>query len=145
MSETPDFLDGEIVAVLAGRIEARFGTPLDELIRSADQPSATVGLTSVIHAYGLLTQAQSALEEAEDALVAALETATGEVVDDPVMSLAHQVNQAVEVRDTYAQWVRALVEVPAGPQRARTSPAPRLTTTLPVAAPARPAQIGIAR
>ncbi|MFB7938442.1 hypothetical protein [Streptomyces sp. NPDC056049] len=145
MSETPDFLDGEIVAVLAGRIETRFGTPLDELIRSTNQASATAGLTSVIHAYGLLTQAQSALEEAEDALVAALETATGEVLDDPVMSLAHQVNRAVEARDLYAQWVSALVEVPAGPQRTRTSPAPRLTTTLPVAAPARPAQIGIAR
>ncbi|MFC8269435.1 hypothetical protein ACFUIZ_27505 [Streptomyces cinereoruber] len=145
MSETPDFLDGEIVAVLAGRIEARFGTPLDELIQSANQVSATAGLSSVIRAYGLLTQAQSALEEAEDALVAALETATGEVLDDPVMGLAHQVNRAVEARDLYAQWVSALVEVPAGPQRARTSPAPRLTTTLPVAAPARPAQIGIAR
>ncbi|MEU2231238.1 hypothetical protein [Streptomyces vietnamensis] len=146
MSEIPDFLNGEIVAMLADHIEARFEMPLDELVRSVSQaPFATVAATSVVHAYGRLTRAQTALEEAENALVIALETASGEVLDDPVMSLAHQVNRAVEARDTHAQWVRALLEVPAGKPSTRTGAVSRLTTALPVAAPAQPARIGIAR
>ncbi|MFF7438997.1 hypothetical protein [Streptomyces sp. NPDC008122] len=146
MSEIPDFFDGEIVAMLADRIEARFEMPLDDLVRSMAQAHlATAGVTGVVHAYGLLTQAQTALEKAEDALAAALETATDEVLEDPVISLAHEVNQAVEARDTYAQWVRALLEVPAGKTSARTGAVSRLTTTLPVAAPAQAARIGIAR
>ncbi|MET9374018.1 hypothetical protein ABZX98_07690 [Streptomyces sp. NPDC002992] len=147
MSETPDFLDGEIVAVLAEQIETHFTMSLPELARAVKAaPHAHAGATNVVHAYGLLTQAQSAVEKTEDALLAALETAVGEILDDPVMGLAQQVNEAVELRDARAERLRFLLDVPAGKPEMRTRPAPRLTTTLPAAAPAQPARIsGVAR
>ncbi|MFE6461244.1 hypothetical protein ACFVP0_27770 [Streptomyces cinereoruber] len=143
MSDIPDVLDGEIVAVLAAQIEARLAMPLPELIRAAKAaPQAHPDTTGIVHAYELLTQAQGALEKTEDALVDALRTAVGEILDDPVMGLAQQVNDAVEVRDAHAERLRSLLEAPAEQPTSRTRPRPRLTTTLPVAGPARPARIG---
>ncbi|MGW7303958.1 hypothetical protein ACWGI1_00080 [Streptomyces sp. NPDC054835] len=142
MSDTPDFPDGDIAALLAAQIETRFGLALAELTLAVNAaPRAHTSATYAVHAYGLLTEAQSALETAEDALVAELQTAAGDVLDDPVMDLAHQVYEAVELRDARAAALRALLETPANQARASTRPVTRLTTTLPTAVPTQPARI----
>ncbi|MFC0844708.1 hypothetical protein ACFH04_13465 [Streptomyces noboritoensis] len=142
MSDLPEVLDGEVVALLGEAVEARFGMALPQLARAVKAaPEANPSATQLVHWYGLLAQAQDALEKAEDALVAALETAVGEVLDDPVMELAQQVNAAVEVRDGRAATLRFLLEAPAEQTGTRPRPALRVTTTLPTAAPARPARI----
>ncbi|MFG2115562.1 hypothetical protein ACGFRB_23530 [Streptomyces sp. NPDC048718] len=139
MSDIPDFLDGEIVTVLTQQIEDRFAMPLADLARAVKAaPRAHAGATNVVHAHGLLTQAQYALENAEDRLVAALETAVGDILDDPVMGLAQQVNGAVEQRDAHAERLRSLLEAMAEQPATRARPVSRLTTTLPTAVPARP-------
>ncbi|MFD9793316.1 hypothetical protein ACFWXK_20475 [Streptomyces sp. NPDC059070] len=142
MSSLPDVLDGEVVALLGEAVEARFGMTLPQLTRAVyAAPQANPGATQLVYRYGLLTQAQAALERAEDALVGALETAAGEVLDDPVMGLAQQVNAAVEMRDGRAATVQFLLEAPMEQAGTRTRPLPRVTTTLPTAAPAQPARI----
>ncbi|WP_432112658.1 hypothetical protein [Streptomyces sp. S1] len=143
MSDIPDVLDGEIVAVLAEQIEARLAMPLPELIRVVKAaPQARPDATGIVHAYELLTQSQDALEKTEEALVDALKTAVSEILDDPVMGLAQQVNEAVEVRDAHAERLRSLLEAPAEQPGPRTRPRPRLNTTLPAAGPVQPARIG---
>ncbi|OAR22147.1 hypothetical protein A8W25_29560 [Streptomyces sp. ERV7] len=142
MSDVPDVLGGDVVALLGEAVEARFGLVLPELARRVQAaPEASPAATHLVHWYGLLAQAQEVLEKAEDALVAALETAVGEGLDDPVMDLAQQVNTAVELRDARAATVRFLLEAPVEQTRSRPRPVPRVSTTLPAAAPAQPARI----
>ncbi|MEU8543179.1 hypothetical protein AB0C52_24880 [Streptomyces sp. NPDC048717] len=142
MSDIPDFLDGEIVAVLTQQIEDRFAMPLVDLARAVKAaPRAHVGATNVVHAHGLLTQAQYALGKAEDRLVAALGTVVGDILDDPVMGLAQQVNGAVEQRDAHAARLRSLLEAMDEQPVTRARPVSRLATTLPTAVPARPVRI----
>lgn len=102
----PDDAD-DVMGVITQQIEARFQMPLADLRRAvAAAPHANNDATVVVKWYGMLTEAQEVLEKAEDALVAALDSAPGDVLDDPVMALAHQVNAAVAVRDGRAMVVR---------------------------------------
>ncbi|MFD4476461.1 hypothetical protein ACFWPU_10155 [Streptomyces sp. NPDC058471] len=102
----PDDAD-DVMGVITQQIEARFQMPLADLRRAvAASPHANNDATVVVKWYGMLTEAQEVLEKAEDALVAALDSAPGDVLDDPVMALAHQVNMAVAVRDGRALVVR---------------------------------------
>ncbi|MEV7196928.1 hypothetical protein AB0N81_34770 [Streptomyces sp. NPDC093510] len=97
----------DVMGVITQQIEARFQMPLADLRRAvAVAPHASNDATVVVKWYGLLAEAQEVLEKAEDALVAALDRAPGDVLDDPVMELAHQVNAAVAVRDGRAMVVR---------------------------------------
>ncbi|MEV0259397.1 hypothetical protein AB0H82_34735 [Streptomyces sp. NPDC050732] len=101
-----DDADG-VMGAITQQIEARFQMPLADLRRAvAVAPHASTDATVVVKWYGMLAEAQEALEEAEDALVAALDRAPGDVLDDPVMELAHQVNAAVAMRDGRAMVVR---------------------------------------
>ncbi|MGP9017615.1 hypothetical protein ACT1U9_04290 [Streptomyces sp. BR1] len=103
MSDTAD----DVMGVITQQIEARFQMPLADLRRAvAAAPHANNDATVVVKWYGMLAEAQAVLEKAEDALVAALDSAPGDVLDDPVMALAHQVNTAVAVRDGRAMVVR---------------------------------------
>ncbi|MFE0055328.1 hypothetical protein [Streptomyces sp. NPDC059003] len=102
----PDDAD-DVMGVITQQIEARFQMPLADLRRAvAAAPHANNDATVVVKWYGMLTEAQEVLEKAEDALVAALDSAPGEVLDESVMALAHQVNAAVAVRDGRAMVVR---------------------------------------
>ncbi|MFH9071423.1 hypothetical protein [Streptomyces alboflavus] len=102
----PDDAD-DVMGVITQQIEARFQMPLADLRRAvAAAPHANNDATVVVKWYGMLTEAQEVLEKAEDALVAALDSAPGDVLDDSVMALAHQVNAAVAVRDGRAMVVR---------------------------------------
>ncbi|AJC55040.1 hypothetical protein [Streptomyces sp. 769] len=101
----PDAVD-DVMGVVTQQIEDRFQMPLSDLRRAvAAAPRANDDATAVVKWYGLLTEAQEALEKAEDALVAVLGSVPGEL-DDPAMALAHQVNAAVAVRDGRAMVVR---------------------------------------
>ncbi|MFK8911829.1 hypothetical protein [Streptomyces sp. YS-3] len=133
----PDDAD-DVMGVITQQIEARFQMPLAALRRAvAAAPRANDDATVVVKWYGMLAEAQEALSKAEDALVAALDTAPGDVLDDPVMALAHQVNAAVAVRDGRAMVVRHYTD-PNSPGRrgpgawrgAETAPrrSPALTT-----------------
>ncbi|MFG3282082.1 hypothetical protein [Streptomyces sp. NPDC048111] len=133
----PDDAD-DVMSVITQQIEARFQMPLADLRRAvAAAPRANDDATVVVKWYGMLAEAQEALSKAEDALVAALDTAPGDVLDDPVMALAHQVNAAVAVRDGRAMVVRHYTD-PNSPGRrgpgawrgAETAPrrSPALTT-----------------
>ncbi|RPF43644.1 hypothetical protein EDD96_0145 [Streptomyces sp. Ag109_G2-6] len=84
MSDIPDVFDGDVLGLFAARIEAQFGLGLSELTLAVPAaPQTHPGATQAVHWYGLLSQAQQVLETAEDALVAALETAVGDQLDDP--------------------------------------------------------------
>ncbi|MCC3775877.1 hypothetical protein [Streptomyces sp. UNOB3_S3] len=109
----PDDAD-DVMGVITQQIEARFQMSLPELRQGvAAAPHANQQATEVVHWHGLLSQAQAALERAEDALVATL--AQDPVpLDDPAMDLAHQVNAAVTARDGRAMVVRFLLD-PAAP------------------------------
>lgn len=100
-------MSDEVMGVLAQQIETRFQMPLDDLRRAvAAAPHASTDATTVVKWYGMLAEAQQVLEKAEDALVAALDSNPGDVLDDPVMELAQQVTAAVAVRDGRAMVVR---------------------------------------
>nr|WP_157169335.1 hypothetical protein [Streptomyces typhae] len=140
------------MGVITQQIESRFQMPLADLFRAvAKAPDASHDATAVVKWYGMLAEAQKALEKAEDNLVAALDHASGEVLEDPVMALAHQVNTAVSVRDGRAMVVRHYLDpdspsrkgpgawrgATAGPQRGpalQTAPLPQITPapTVPV-------------
>ncbi|GAA1159916.1 hypothetical protein GCM10009654_15100 [Streptomyces hebeiensis] len=107
-----DISDGteDVVGVLTERIEAHFGMGIDQLKAAiATDPAAHPGATDVVRWHGLLVEAQSVLDRAEDDLLAALETQPSEV-DDPTMHLAHRVNAAVTARDGRALVVRWLLD-----------------------------------
>lgn len=142
MSDIPDVFDGDVLGLFAARIEAQFGLGLNDLAPAVHAaPQAHPGATQAVHWYGLLSQAQQVLETAEDALIAALETAVGDQLDDPVMELAHRVNHAVAARDGRAMTLRFLLQAPAEQARIQQRFGPRVTTTLPTPVPAQPARI----
>ncbi|MFI0961400.1 hypothetical protein ACH4S8_08340 [Streptomyces sp. NPDC021080] len=100
----------DVVSVLTERIEARFAMDIDQLKAAvAAALTANPDATDVVRWHGLLVEAQSVLDRAEDDLLAALETQPGEV-DDPTMRLAHRVNAAVTARDGRALVVRWLLD-----------------------------------
>lgn len=100
----------DVVGVLTARIEARFAMDMDQLKAAvAAAPAAHPDATDVVRWHGLLVDAQTMLDRAEDDLLAALETQPSEV-DDPTLGLAHRVNAAVTVRDGRALVVRWLLD-----------------------------------
>ncbi|MGW5442801.1 hypothetical protein [Streptomyces asiaticus] len=100
----------DVVGLLTERIEARFAMDMDQLKAAvAAAPAANPDATDVVRWHGLLVEAQSVLDRAEDDLLAALETQPSEV-DDPTMGLAHRVNAAVTARDGRAMVVRWLLD-----------------------------------
>ncbi|MER5828696.1 hypothetical protein ABT086_42510 [Streptomyces mirabilis] len=133
----------DVIGVVTERIEDRFQMPLADLRRAVQAvPQAHPEATSVVHWYGLLAETQDALETAEDALVEALVTQSGEL-DDSAMELAHQVNAAVTARDGRAMVVDYLLDPHApgkrGPGAWRgADPASRRAPALPTSAPALP-------
>jgi hypothetical protein len=109
----PDGISDEsedVVGVLTERIEARFDMGMDQLKAAvAAAPTANPDATDVVKWHGLLVEAQSVLERAEDDLLAALQTQPSEI-DDPTRGLAHRVNAAVTARDGRAMVVRWLLD-----------------------------------
>ncbi|MFF4859882.1 hypothetical protein ACFY2N_33945 [Streptomyces rubiginosohelvolus] len=134
----------DVMSVLAERIEDRFQMPLADLRRAVEKaPQANPEATTLVHWYGLLTETQQALDTVEDALVEALGTQPADVLDDPVMELAHQVNSAVASRDARAMVVNYLLDPDApgkrGPGAWRgASPAARRAPALSTSSPALP-------
>lgn len=101
----PDDAD-DVMGILTQQIEDRFQMPLIELRQAVKAaPQANPDATTIVHWYGMLTQAQGALEKAEEALLGVLNGVPGEL-DDPAMEMAHQVNAAVAVRDGRAMVIR---------------------------------------
>ncbi|WWR55185.1 hypothetical protein V1460_30340 [Streptomyces sp. SCSIO 30461] len=83
---------------------------MDELKAAVSAaPHADPEATELVRWHGLLAASEAALDRAEDALVAALETRPSEV-DDPTMDLAHRVNAAVATRDGRAMVIRFLLD-----------------------------------
>ncbi len=156
-----DISDGveDVVGVLTEQIEARFTMSMEQLKAAvAVAPAANPDATDVVKWHGLLVGSQSALERAENELLAALETQPNEV-DDPTMGLAHRVNAAVATRDGRALVVRWLLD-PDAPgkkdlaaerlarlnRRARKGPAVQTSAPLrPATAPAPQANKGALR
>lgn len=100
----------DVVAVLTTRIEGQFGMGVDELRTAvSDASTANPRATGIIKWYGLLGESQAAVDRAEEALLAALETQPSEV-DDAVLGLAHRVNAAVATRDGRALIVGLLLD-----------------------------------
>ncbi|MBC2878083.1 MULTISPECIES: hypothetical protein [Streptomyces] len=111
----PDDVD-DVMGVIAQQIETRFHMSLPELRRAVmAAPRANQQATEVVHWFGLLAESQTALERAEDDLVAVL-IQDPVPLDDPAMERAHRVNAAVTVRDGRALVVRHLLDsaAPAG-------------------------------
>ncbi|MFD3907520.1 hypothetical protein HXS80_06015 [Streptomyces sp. CB04723] len=134
----------DVMSVLTERIEERFQMPLADLLRAVEKaPQANPEATVLVHWHGLLAETQRALDTAEDALVEALGTQPTDVLDDPVMELAHQVNSAVASRDGRAMVVNYLLDPNApgkrGPGMWRgASPAARRAPALPTSPPTLP-------
>ncbi|MGV9790867.1 hypothetical protein [Streptomyces sp. NPDC003435] len=142
--DVPD--DGDVVALLTERIEARFGMGLDELKAAlAANPAAHPEATEVVKRHGLLVDSQAALERAEDDLVAVLDTHVVEV-DDRTMYFADRVNEAVTTRDGRALVVRWLLDSDAPGKQglaaerlARINRGSRTGPAMQTSAPSRPA------
>ncbi|MFI0119871.1 hypothetical protein [Streptomyces globisporus] len=134
----------DVMSVLTERIEDRFQMPIADLRRAVEAaPQANPEATALVHWYGLLTETQQVLDTAEDALVEALGTQPADVLDGPVMELAHQVNSAVASRDGRAMVVNYLLDPNApgkrGPGTWRgASPAARRAPALPTSPPTLP-------
>ncbi|BDH07194.1 hypothetical protein [Streptomyces seoulensis] len=140
----------DVVGVLTAHVESYFGMELAQLKAAVvAAPTVNPGATDVVRWHGLLVEAQSVLDRAEDDLLAALETQPDEV-DDPTLGLAHRVNAAVVVRDGRAQVLQWLLD-PDAPGRkdlaakrltrsngpaVQTSAPPRPASSLPSASPA---------
>ncbi|OIJ91647.1 hypothetical protein [Streptomyces colonosanans] len=144
MSDIPlDAID-DVVGVLTEQVEARFGMNMDQLKAAvAAAPTANADATGLVKWHGLLLESQAALERAEDALLASLDTQPSEV-DDPTMALAHRVNAAVTARDGRAMVVRWLLDPNAtGKQNLATERLARVRgrrgPAVPTSAPPRPA------
>lgn len=100
----------DVMGVITEQIEARFGMSFLELQRAVTAaPHANREATEVVHWHGLLAESQRVLEEAEDNLVAVLETQPIEL-DDPAMEMAHRVNAAVSARNGRAGVVQWLLD-----------------------------------
>ncbi|WP_405421472.1 hypothetical protein [Streptomyces erythrochromogenes] len=136
----PEELD-DVLGAFAQQIESRFQMPLHQLRGAVKStPEANARATTMVRWFGLLEEAQGALANAEDALLAALDRAPAGELEDPVMALADQVKTLVAVRDGRAMVVRHLLDDNAPGNRtnpwrgaARTGPA---IATTPVARPA---------
>ncbi|MFE0703488.1 hypothetical protein [Streptomyces sp. NPDC058872] len=110
MSDDIPDIGEDVVGVLTAQIEAHFAMGMDHLKAVVtNDPAANPYVTDIVKWHGLLLDAQSALDRAEDDLLAALETQPSEV-DDPTMGLAHRVNAAVTARDGRALVVRWLLD-----------------------------------
>ncbi|MYS66495.1 hypothetical protein GTW66_21485 [Streptomyces sp. SID5473] len=101
--------------VFTRRIEERFGMGLSALRRAvAAAPHASPEAVEAVRWHGLLATAQSALERAEDALVAVLDTSPtpADLVEDHerVMLFASRVNEALGIRDGRATVLRFLLD-----------------------------------
>ncbi|MEU5162326.1 hypothetical protein AB0G74_22350 [Streptomyces sp. NPDC020875] len=153
--------DAGVMRVFTQQIEERFGMGLPSLRRAvAVAPHASPAAVEVVRWHGLLATAQSALERAEDALVAVLDTVPGDLAEDHdrIMVFATRVNEAVGLRDGRASVLRFLLDPDTpdtyGPAAWRGAvPAhrrpgePELRTTAPSlpTAPSAPARRGAAR
>ncbi|MFF3372067.1 hypothetical protein ACFYXF_03815 [Streptomyces sp. NPDC002680] len=108
----------DVLGVLADQIQSRFQMPIEDLSRAVvAAPQADPDATAVVRWYGLLTEAQQVLDEAEDVLAEALArhvdtVSDGEFVElpDNVMRLADSVNSAHTVREGRAMTVRHLLD-----------------------------------
>ncbi|GGT22278.1 hypothetical protein ACK389_10585 [Streptomyces antibioticus] len=100
----------DVVGPITEQIVQRFGLSIDALKAAVEAaPNAHREATVVVRWHGLLTESQTALERAEDKLLAALDTQPSEV-DDPTLDLAHRVDAAVTIRDGRAVALRLLLE-----------------------------------
>lgn len=100
----------DVLGVITEQIETRFEMSFTELCGAVEKsPDASRQATQVVYWHGMLGQAQTALEQAEDNLLAALDTEPGPL-GDPVMNLAQRVNAAVAVRDGRALILTYLLE-----------------------------------
>lgn len=100
----------DVVGVLTEQIERRYSMGMADLkMAVAAAPEANSEATSLVRWIGLLTESQDVLGQAEDDLLAALETQPSEV-DDPTVGLAQRVNDAVATRDTRAMVIRWLLD-----------------------------------
>ncbi|MFF4871497.1 hypothetical protein [Streptomyces sp. NPDC000961] len=107
----------DVVGPITEHIEQRFGLSIDALKAAVEAaPNAHREATVVVRWHGLLTESQTALERAEDELLAALDTQPSEV-DDPTLDLAHRIDAAVTIRDGRAVALRLLLEPNAGGKR----------------------------
>ncbi|MFJ1652662.1 hypothetical protein ACIOC2_14850 [Streptomyces sp. NPDC088337] len=135
----------DVVGVLTERIEARFGMDIDQLKAAvAASPTANPDATDVVKWHGLLVEAQSMLDRAQDDLLAALDTEPNEV--DPVMGLADRVTAAVTTRDGRALVVRWFLDPDAPGKKGLAAERlarvrPRTGPAVQTSAPHRPAGI----
>ncbi|MFD3522279.1 hypothetical protein [Streptomyces sp. NPDC058653] len=133
----------DVVGVLTAQIEKRFAMGIGQLKSEVSlAPAADPEATDLVKWHSLLVASQTALDQAEDALLATLETQPSEV-DDPTMDLAHRVNTSVTARDGRALVVRWLLDPdapgkkdPAAGQRARARRGPAVPTSAPAPGPA---------
>ncbi|MFI1890248.1 hypothetical protein [Streptomyces jumonjinensis] len=145
----------DVMRALTEQIEERFGMSLPSLVRAvAFAPHASPAVVEVVRWHGLLAAAQSALERAEDALVAVLDTVPGDLSDDHdrIMYFANRVNESVQIRDGRASVLTFLLDPDApgkqGPAAWRgTVPAhrrgkPVLQTTTPAVSTVLSAPVG---
>ncbi|OEV04046.1 hypothetical protein AN219_37450 [Streptomyces nanshensis] len=140
----PDGVE-DVLEVIGRQIEQRFQLPLHEVGAAvAADPEHHGELRDVMHWYGLLAVSQSALERAENELLAALGTSPEAPLSETQMDLAHQVNAAVGARDGRALVVRYLLDPDAPGKHAEavwrgaTRSAGRTTAPLPGPAPRPP-------
>ncbi|MFD4119161.1 hypothetical protein ACFWSJ_37685 [Streptomyces niveus] len=134
-----DGSDDDVLGVITEQIETRFEMSLTDLRAAVEaSPDASRQATQVVYWHGMLGQAQTALEQAEDNLLAALDTEPGPL-GDPVMNLAQRVNAAVAVRDGRALILTYLLEPRPGVSAAvRRGPALRTSQPAPASVPATP-------
>ncbi|MFC9745282.1 hypothetical protein [Streptomyces niveus] len=140
-----DISDGaeDVVDVLTAQIEKRFAMGIGQLKSEVSlAPAADPEATDIVKWHSFLVASQTALDQAEDALLAALEAQPSEV-DDPTMDLAHRVNASVTARDGRALVVRWLLDPdapgkkdPAAEQLARARRGPAVPTSAPAPGPA---------
>ncbi|GAA2254735.1 hypothetical protein GCM10010232_49890 [Streptomyces amakusaensis] len=103
----------DVMRVITGQIEAHFAMSVPSLRRAvAVTPHANPAAVEVVRWHGLLATAQSALERAEDALVAVLDTVPGDLSEDHdrIMRFANRVNEAVDLRDGRASVLAFLLD-----------------------------------
>ncbi|MFF2941291.1 hypothetical protein ACFVSQ_15760 [Streptomyces niveus] len=134
-----DGSDDDVLGVITEQIETRFEMSLTDLRAAVEaSPDTSWQATQVVYWHGMLGQAQTALEQAEDNLLAALDTEPGPL-GDPVMNLAQRVNAAVAVRDGRALILTYLLESRTGASAAvRRGPALRTSQPAPASVPATP-------
>jgi hypothetical protein len=103
----------DVMRVLTEQIESRFGMSVTSLRRAvAFAPHVSPPAVEVVRWHGLLATAQSALERAEDALVAVLDTVPGDLEEDHdrIMYFANRVNESVQIRDGRASVLTFLLD-----------------------------------